>query len=180
MAEVLGLLNATARETALDPAVVDEVTAHVHATQPTRNAATLEQEFVRLRADAVASVDVDELVGQIKSALGRGDWSKMGRRAELRALTRMAARLDAESVQLLLTALSQENQPDRVEDLCVVLGDAFWQVDDAPLTVALRAIARHELGAGRRLRPRGWRSCFRSRGCSGRNRSIRCSAGAST
>lgn len=157
MTETLALLNRVSRLFALSDTTLTEIVDIVRLVAPDTNATQLESEYSLLRAEMLAGVTPAELLAHTKSALGGDEgtgststtrpWSKVGRRAELRALTRAALERGDIDPHEHLDALLAEQDRTSEEHLCVVLGDclAANPAMPSPLTSYARDRCRRAL-----------------------------------
>jgi hypothetical protein len=148
MAEILGLLNQIAEQYALADAILDHVVSAVRTVKTDTNAAQMEFAYAQLRAGMLSALTAAELAERTSAMLGNTDWGTAGRRAELRALIRVALNLNRAAAPRYLDVLLREKDRTRQEHLCVVVGDALSgpEEDARPLVRYGRELCRRHLG----------------------------------
>ncbi|PRX96598.1 hypothetical protein [Allonocardiopsis opalescens] len=112
-----------------------------------QDATALEMLYVRLREPWLADLSATELLERTQTMLGAKEWETVGRRAELRALSRSALTLTAGEAGAYLEPLLRTRNRTRQEHLLTVLGTVLQEAGEppAPLTEYARKQCRRQL-----------------------------------
>jgi hypothetical protein len=144
MADILGLMNRIAERYALPKEVLTRIVDAVRSVRTEINAAKMEKQYADLRTEMLMELSPVELTQRTRTILEDPAWSPTGRRAELRALTGAACRLDREAASAYMNDLLTVQDHTRQEHVCIVIGEALIESpsEPSPLTTYIRKLSK--------------------------------------
>jgi hypothetical protein len=133
-AEILGLFNRYPNPP-LGETEMTRIMAAMRTFRSDQDATTLEMLYVRLREPWLTGLSASELLERTRKMLGAKGWETVGRRAELRALSRAALALPAEEAEAYLKPLLRTRNRTRQEHLLTILGTVLNGEGESPAPI---------------------------------------------